>query len=248
MTIFIITLVAAIVLILLSVAFAGVWVYKDAQKRGLQAGMWTLLVVVSGNFIGLILYLLIGRKQARGVCGNCGASAEIQNPFCPSCGEKLTVQNKTVKSNKSLLAASILCIVLSFVSVGLCIFSIFNSDGFMLNNQYSLYSYSSSGYAKKITQNSSGGTWKLSFEEASSGYIFQNKYTAKSKPLSLVMEIDCDGFVQLIVTQDKSSINETISGGSYTFDMAEFNTGKIAIKVVNIDSSNFSGEITVKTD
>lgn len=248
MTVLIITFVAAMVLILLSVIFAGVWVYKDAKQRGLQAGLWTLLVVLSGNFLGLILYLLIGRKQVRGVCGNCGASADLQNQFCPSCGEKLTVKNKTVKSNKSLLVASIVCIVLSFVSVGVCIFSIFNSDGFMLNNQYSFYSYSSGGYAKKITQKSSGGTWNLSFEETSSGYIFQNKYNAKSKPVSLAMEIDCDGFVQLIVTKDKASINETISGGSYTFDMSDFDTGKIAMKIVNIDSSDFSGEITVETD
>lgn len=238
------TLVMAIMaaaFLLASVVFAAAWVYKDAKQKRLQAGLWTLLVVLSGNFIGLILYLLIGRKQEQRICQRCGASTNMQGTFCSVCGEEIIVKNQSTKANKGLLFTCIACIVLAFISLGFCLYSTFGADGFTFERQYGAYNFGANGSSKNVSQKSSDNTWELSFDEASGGYVFEKTYTSAIEPLSLSVDIQCNGFVQLIVTQNDVSINETVGDGNYIFDMTSFNSGKISIKIINIDASNFSG-------
>jgi uncharacterized membrane protein YhaH (DUF805 family) len=40
----------------------AVWVYRDARKRGMEATLWLLLVLLTG-FIGLIVYLIVRRDH-----------------------------------------------------------------------------------------------------------------------------------------------------------------------------------------
>jgi len=40
----------------------AVWVYRDAKKRGMEATLWLLLVLLTG-FIGLIVYLIVRRDH-----------------------------------------------------------------------------------------------------------------------------------------------------------------------------------------
>lgn len=249
MTMIIVTSAASVILMFLAVAFTGIWVYKDAKQRGLNAGLWTLLVVLSGNFIGLILYLLIGRKQMMISCDACGAKINVQGGFCQICGEKTAAKSKVVSSRYGLLAASIICIVLAFIFLGLLIFFSFsgNGGGFAVNSQYSYYSYGTGGYAKKLMQKSSGDTWSLSFEETSDGYVISKTYNAKSEPLRFNAQTDGDGSVQLMIMQNGISINETLSAGDYSFDLSGFETGKISIKIINIDASVYSCEISMVT-
>jgi len=248
MTTTIVMAVSAVVFMLLSMVSAGTWVYKDARQRGLQAGMWTLLVVLSGNFIGLILYLLIGRKQERAVCEHCGAGINTQGTFCPVCGEKNTVSSNAAKTNKSLLFICIACIVLAFISLGVCIYSVFAAEGFTYQRQYSSYNYGSNGSGKNISQKSSGDIWELSFDEASGGYTFEKTYKTETELSSLSVDISCTGTVQLIVTQNGATINETIGEGSLSYDMTDFREGKINLKIVNIDASMFSGTLEIARD
>ena len=234
--------IMALVFFLLSIVFISIWVYKDAKQRGLPAGIWVLLIVLGGNFIGLILYLLIGRKQGR-VCGHCGSATSAQGAFCPACGEKLTVQQRSFKTNRGYLIMCAASIALAFASVGLCIFSAFNSEGFTYERRYSYYNAGLTGSAKNISQRSSGNTWDISFDEASDGYTVSKTYNSTSQPISLSLDFSCSGSVQLLIMQKETSINETVKEGSYNFDMSGFKSGKINIKIINIDASDFSGKI-----
>lgn len=36
----------------------AVWVYSDAEKRGMEAALWLLIVLLTG-IIGLIIYLIV---------------------------------------------------------------------------------------------------------------------------------------------------------------------------------------------
>ena len=36
----------------------GVWVYKDAEERGMEAALWLLIVLLTG-IVGLIIYLIV---------------------------------------------------------------------------------------------------------------------------------------------------------------------------------------------
>lgn len=243
---FLVAMTATAVFALLATSFAGIWVYKDAKQRGLPAGMWVLLVVLSGNFIGLILYLLVGRKQAHGVCDKCGSATNIQGAFCHVCGERINAPERIIKQNNGLLFACIACIVLVFASLGISIYSNFTAGGFASNRQYSYLSYGPGGFAKKVSQSSSGNTWEFSFEETSDGYKLSKTYNAESQPVSLSVDIHCAGSIQLIVTQNWVSINETLVEGVYHYDMKDFESGKIRMELVNIDAPSLTGEMVVE--
>jgi RNA polymerase subunit RPABC4/transcription elongation factor Spt4 len=63
------------------------YVYRDAKRRGMNAGLWTLLVFLltpSTGVIGLIIYLLV-REPLPYTCPQCGATVNARYNFCPNC-------------------------------------------------------------------------------------------------------------------------------------------------------------------
>ncbi|MEN6312161.1 MAG: zinc ribbon domain-containing protein [Acidobacteriota bacterium] len=72
------------------------WVYHDAEKRGMSGILWALLVFV-GHVIGLIIYLIMrsekpvrkaetGPAPAAECCPGCGKPVAAGHVFCPACG------------------------------------------------------------------------------------------------------------------------------------------------------------------
>ena len=53
----------------------GVYVWRDASRRGMNAPLWTLVAALAPAFIGLIIYLLVR-----------GSWPDLR---CPACGEPL---------------------------------------------------------------------------------------------------------------------------------------------------------------
>lgn len=73
--------------------FLSVWffmlgyVYRDAKRRSMNAGLWTLLVLILSPaylFIGLIIYMLI-REPLPYTCPQCAATVNARFNFCPNC-------------------------------------------------------------------------------------------------------------------------------------------------------------------
>ena len=63
------------------------YVYRDAKRRGMNPGLWTVLVLLlSGGyfFIGFIIYLLV-REPLPYPCPQCATSVNARFNFCPSC-------------------------------------------------------------------------------------------------------------------------------------------------------------------
>lgn len=44
----------------------GVWIYRDAQSRGLSGPMWLIVLFVT-NLIGLIIYLIVRNDYQQGM-------------------------------------------------------------------------------------------------------------------------------------------------------------------------------------
>jgi RNA polymerase subunit RPABC4/transcription elongation factor Spt4 len=81
------------------------WVYRDAQKRGMSGVLWLLLVLI-GNVIGLLIYAIVRsetpvRRPASGggesaaccpaaACPSCGKALATGYAYCPYCGKSLT--------------------------------------------------------------------------------------------------------------------------------------------------------------
>lgn len=80
-------LIVPIVLILWTLI--GVYVYRDAKRRGMNAVLWTLIAVLSPALIGFIIYLLIRNSYSDLECPQCAAPVEEDYVVCPRCGVKL---------------------------------------------------------------------------------------------------------------------------------------------------------------
>ncbi len=66
-----------------------VFVYKDAQKRGMKANAWVWVTALLG-FIGLIIYLVSRKdRKAEKRCPVCGGSVKDSYAVCPTCGISL---------------------------------------------------------------------------------------------------------------------------------------------------------------
>jgi cytochrome bd-type quinol oxidase subunit 2 len=75
-----------------------VWVYRDAESRGMSGPLWLIIVILTG-IIGLIIYLIV-RKEKQGplgaattpvtrVCTSCGRAISPGVKFCPHCGKEI---------------------------------------------------------------------------------------------------------------------------------------------------------------
>jgi len=104
--------IGRLALFLLPVAFiilwgaVLIWVYRDAEMRGMSGILWLLLVLI-GNVIGLLIYAIVRsetpvrRKEPNGTaappatpappaaCGNCGKPVTPGFEYCPYCGKPL---------------------------------------------------------------------------------------------------------------------------------------------------------------
>ena len=73
-----------------------VWVYRDAERRGMNGVLWALLVFI-GNLIGLLIYLLVRSDSLAApktpptisYCPNCQEPVSSNFVFCPNCGTRL---------------------------------------------------------------------------------------------------------------------------------------------------------------
>ncbi len=92
-----------------------IWVYRDAEKRGMSGILWLLLVLI-GNVIGLLIYAIVRsetpvKRPAEGPggstgpekCPGCGNPVSPGHSFCPYCGKNLKPTcpacGKTVEGN-----------------------------------------------------------------------------------------------------------------------------------------------------
>ena len=69
--------------------FIGVYVYKDAKIRGMNAALWTIIAVFAPYLIGLIIYLLVRGNYSNLKCPNCNETVNLDFVVCPTCGAKL---------------------------------------------------------------------------------------------------------------------------------------------------------------
>jgi RNA polymerase subunit RPABC4/transcription elongation factor Spt4 len=74
-----------------------VWVYGDAEKRGMSGVLWALIVFI-GHLVGLLIYVLVrsdrpilapSNRVQSSACSKCGKAVGKDFAFCPHCGERI---------------------------------------------------------------------------------------------------------------------------------------------------------------
>lgn len=81
-------LIVMAVIISLPIMIA-VYVYRDANRRGMNAILWALVAAIAPALIGLIVYLLVRGNYSDLRCPKCDAPVVEQYVVCPKCGTKL---------------------------------------------------------------------------------------------------------------------------------------------------------------
>ena len=67
----------------------GVYVYRDAKRRNMNAVLWTLIAIIAPSLIGFIIYLCVRSSYDDMQCPKCNTPVSQQYIVCPNCGAKL---------------------------------------------------------------------------------------------------------------------------------------------------------------
>ena len=86
-----VTLIPLIMILTVLTVFVliGVYVYKDANARGMNGLLWAIVAMFAPSFIGIIVYLIVRENYASIACSNCGAQVKPGYNTCPNCGSSL---------------------------------------------------------------------------------------------------------------------------------------------------------------
>lgn len=213
------------VFIILAMVFMGIWTYKDASSRGLNATLWTLVVILIPNLIGLLLYFLVGRNSVSGRCKNCNATISKSSSYCNKCGEKVNIINP-IKDNysKKYLICFVASIILSILCfVGLIVFAIMGSTS----------DNSLGGFSLLKVETNIGDHWNISCYKTNE-IEYKTIEIKSGSPKYLFVKGNCEsGSLDLTIEQgDKiETIDLTNSSDYKKIDLSKFNEGKIELKL-----------------
>lgn len=80
-------IVLAIAVPVASILFLTAYVYRDARRRGMNAPLWTFLVIVlfpAYLLTGFVIYFLV-REPLPFHCPQCGTMVSARYNYCPNC-------------------------------------------------------------------------------------------------------------------------------------------------------------------
>lgn len=82
-------MIIPMLMILASSILFAIWVYKDAEANGENGLVWLLVVLVVPNLLGIILYLLLVKREKQVRCENCRHMNSYREDYCEICGSPL---------------------------------------------------------------------------------------------------------------------------------------------------------------
>lgn len=67
-------------------SFFGAWVFRDAKAREMDSPVLWVIVILIGNVIGLVVYLIVKPKVHLIKCHHCGRKRINGSATCLHCG------------------------------------------------------------------------------------------------------------------------------------------------------------------
>lgn len=221
-------------LCILAIIFLGIWVYKDAKSRGLDAGKWTAIVVLVPNLIGLIIYFIIGRNEEQIQCDSCNSNVQVKSKYCMNCGKEINKSDnyymKDGRSTKRFLIGFIvlfIAMLIVFIGIGYMVFTEENLDF-------------NSGVSIGSIQYNIGNKLNVSYNISNKKFSSTIKIRDNS-PRTLFIE-SSHGKGELSVRLVQGELEEVIDlskeKDNYEFDLAIFNDGNVKIYLIGKNARN----------
>ena len=217
--------------------FLGIWTYKDAKSRGLNAPLWTLVVILGSNsMLGLLLYILIGRRESKITCPECAEKTSSKAVYCDHCGKTIdrsrVVPGPSAKKWLVAMLAAFLTFIIGFGG-GIAVLALNDvNPGFFPNTSIG-----------KV-ETGFGDSWKLTYY-ASTETMNKTIYINENGPKTLYFKGSCEeGTMMLVVvmgdeiqTFDVSDQTEEIM-----LDISPYDTRIVTLQLINSEVENGSFE------
>ena len=242
----------------MSASFAA-WVYMDCKKRGDDAILWTLVIIIATPFIGLLIYFL-RRPEIKRSCPACGHRISLRAKYCEECGAQITTNKEVFKvmANREtlhlgLIITGTICMVLAV----LCL------TGFIVT------AATGNGVNSDVTSNERiwnlgvitndrdayvNGVWNLDFRHASDGFVEEVTMSIHDPEKEyLHADITCGNVPEgssltLWLVQDDTvwSVDVTNLSEPLEYSLAEFAEGDIYVRLQINGVEDVNSEISIR--
>ena len=213
------------------IVFLGIWTYKDAKEKGLNAVLWTLVVVLgSQHLIGLLLYILVGRKNAKITCPECSAQTSAKAQYCEQCGKaidraKLPVPHSAKKWLTAMLAAFLVFVI--GMGSGIAVMIINNAVPAIGEN-----------ISIGKIESGFGNEWKISYA-SSTETITKTIKIDKNGPETLYFTGSCEeGSMLLVVKTDDEIITYPVNAQETKIPLDASKTSSLTMELINSKAKN----------
>lgn len=203
--------------------FLGTWTYKDAKNKGLNAKLWTLIVMFGPSGIGLLIYFLVGRKESFIKCVNCSNSIPSNSKYCNKCGNAVT-EIKTVEKRptKHLIIGFIVSFILSISCF--IVFAI-NNDDIEFKSGYSIF----------LVEVNTKNKWDISYYKSNSKF---SRTIDKEENNPSVINIDAsyeEGKLYLKLSQNdiEELVDISNTKGNIKIDLSKFKNNEIKLELID---------------
>lgn len=211
---------------ILSLTFLGLWTYRDAKNRGLNAKLWTFIVLFVPNLIGLLIYFLVGRKSTMIRCQNCCNDTPKSSKYCMNCGDLISIdKDDNIKPTSKFMVGFVVCFIACIMAwVGIFI-TLIKSDGLKVEEGISIF----------LLETNLENDWNISYYKSSSKFT-KSIDIKEGIPSNLNVNASCEqGNLYLTLEQGdkKEVIDISNSEGTKNIDLRKFNDGKLDLKLID---------------
>lgn len=159
----------------------SVYIFRDAQKREMNAGKWVWLSLL--NLIGFIIYVAKRKELKKSECSSCSFGVKDNWNFCPKCStplinpEKKTVPKQSKKPLKTAIAFHIVfpVVLLACVVGGVTLTSepieYFSTESFE-KEDFLIYNPDVSQWVKECDEDKKHSVFVLHNEEKGEAIIY----------------------------------------------------------------------------
>ncbi|GAA0715778.1 hypothetical protein GCM10008904_32980 [Paraclostridium ghonii] len=211
---------------IVSLIFLGLWTYRDAKNRGLNAKLWTLIVLLVPNLIGLLIYFLVGRKSTMIKCLNCCNDTPKSSKYCMNCGDLISINKvDNTKSTSKFMVGFVVCFIVSIMAWMGIFITLIKSEGLEVKEGVSIF----------LLETNSKNDWEISYYKSSDKFT-KNIDLKESSPSNLNVNASCEqGNLYLTLEQgDKKEVFDiSNTEGAKNIDLRKFNDGKLDLKLID---------------